>query len=28
VLRIKQDSVDVIYRDEWQVAVRPKRKKA
>jgi hypothetical protein len=27
VLRIKESAVDVIYRDEWQVAVRPKRKR-
>ena len=27
VLRIKQKSVNVIYRDEYQVAVRPKRKR-
>lgn len=27
VLRIKENSVDVIYRDEFQVAVRPKRKR-
>jgi hypothetical protein len=26
VLRIKENAVDVIYRDEFQVAVRPKRK--
>ena len=26
VLRIKESAVDVIYRDEFQVAVRPKRK--
>jgi hypothetical protein len=26
VLRIKEDAVDVISRDEFQVAVRPKRK--
>ena len=26
VLRIKENSVDVIYRDEFQVAVRPRRK--
>jgi len=26
VLRIKEKSVDVVYRDEYQVAVRPKRK--
>ena len=26
VLRIKESSVDVIYRDEFQVAVRPKKK--
>ena len=27
VLAIKEKSVDVIYRDEFQVAVRPKRKR-
>ena len=27
VLRIKEKSVDVVYRDEYQVAVRPKRKR-
>ena len=26
VLRIKENAVDVIYRDEFQVAVRPRRK--
>ncbi len=26
VLRVKEKSVDVIYRDEYQVAVRPKKK--
>ena len=26
VLRIKEKSVDVIYRDEYQAAVRPRRK--
>lgn len=26
VIRIKENSVDVVYRDEVQVAVRPKRK--
>jgi hypothetical protein len=27
VIRIKEHSVDVVYRDEFQVAVRPKKKK-
>ena len=27
VIRIKENSVDVIYRDDLQVAVRPKRKR-
>ena len=26
VLRVKENEVDVIYRDEYQVAVRPKKK--
>jgi len=26
VLRVKESAVDVIYRDEYQVAVRPKKK--
>ena len=26
VLRVKENAVDVIYRDEFQVAVRPKKK--
>ena len=26
VLRIKEKSVDVVYRDEYQVAVRPRKK--
>lgn len=26
VLRIKEKSVDIVYRDEYQVAVRPRRK--
>ena len=26
VLRIKENAVDVVYRDEFQVAVRPRRK--
>jgi hypothetical protein len=26
VLRIKENAVDVIYRDEFQVAIRPRRK--
>jgi hypothetical protein len=28
VLRIKENAMDVVYRDEFQVAVRPKRKPA
>jgi hypothetical protein len=28
VISIKEHSVDVVYRDEFQVAVRPKKKKA
>lgn len=28
VLSIKEDSVDVVYRDDVQVAVRPRRKRA
>lgn len=27
VLRVKEDAVDIIYRDEVQVAVRPKKRK-
>ena len=27
VLRIKEKSVDVVYRDEYQAAVRPKKKR-
>ena len=27
VLRIKEKSVDVVYRDEYQVAVRPRKKR-
>lgn len=26
ILRIKEKSVDIVYRDEYQVAVRPRRK--